>query len=177
MEVFQLTGIKEIVIQNEAKLDDEVTNGLRNICARRAATISYMIDEAKKQGLDDSFARRAIYSYGEDIGKEMVEAMEDTTDMIEFAEHFGGPPHTNIYEMETVVADEEKLYIDFHYCPYVEEWMKQGRDLEELDQLCDLAMEGDRAIGDAFPAFKFTLGKTIAQGNPVCEIRFDKVKK
>jgi len=165
------------IIHNEAKLNDDVTKGLRNICARRAATISYMIDEAKKQGLDDSFARKAIYNYGKDIGKEIEEIMEDTTDIIQFARHFAGAPHTNIYEMETVISDEEKLYIDFHYCPYVEEWTKQGRSLEELEQLCDLAMEGDRAIGDVFPAFKFTLGKTIAQGNPVCEIRFDKVKK
>jgi len=165
------------VIHNVAKLNDDVTKGLRNICARRAATISYMIDEAKKQGLDHSFARKAIYSYGQDIGKEIEEIMEDTTDIIEFARHFAGAPHTNIYEMETVISDEEKLYIDFHYCPYVEEWTKQGRDLEELELLCDLAMEGDRAIGHVFPAFKFTLGKTIAQGNPVCEIRFDKVKK
>lgn len=168
---------KKVVIQNEAKLNDDVTKGLRNICQRRAATISYMLDEAKKEGLDDSFTRRAIYNYGKDIGEEMYEAMDDTTDMEEFAKCFGGAPHTDIYEMETIELDDDKLSIDFHYCPYVEEWMKQGRSLEELDNLCDLAMEGDRAIGDVFPEFEFTLGKTIAQGNPVCEIRFNRVKK
>ena len=54
----------------------------------------------------------------------------------------------------------EKLYIDFHYCPYVAEWIKQGRNPEEMATLCEIAMEGDRAIGETFDAFKFTLGKT-----------------
>ena len=53
--------------KNEAKIVNPVVDGLRDICARRASTISYMIDEAKKRGLDDTFAREAIYKYGEDI--------------------------------------------------------------------------------------------------------------
>ena len=166
---------KTFKIQNEPKINNEFTNGLRDICQRRASTISYMMDEAKKQGIDDSFARKAIYRYGEDLGKEICEAMDDVTDMVEFSKYFGAAPHTDIYEMETIESDENKLYIDFHYCPYVAEWVKQGRTPEELDNLCDIAMEGDRAIGDAFPKFKFTLGITIAQGHHVCEIRFDKV--
>lgn len=163
--------------KNEAKIVNPVVNGLRDICARRASTISYMIDEAKKRGLDDDFAWKAIYHYGEDIGKEMYEEMKDPTDMVEFSKHFGTGHHTDIYEMETVASDENKLYIDFHYCPYVAEWIKQGRTPEEMDRLCKIAMEGDRAIGETFSAFKFTLGRTIAQGHDVCEIRFDKKQK
>ena len=160
--------------KNNAKIDNPVVNGLRDICARRASTISYMIDEAKKRGIDDEFAWNAVYKYGEDIGKDMYAQMEDPTDMVEFSKYFGTGHHTDIYEMETVASDEQKLYIDFHYCPYVAEWIKQGRSPEEMDRLCKIAMEGDRAIGDTFSAFKFTLGKTIAQGHDVCEIRFDK---
>lgn len=159
---------------NDAKINDEQTLGLRDICARRASTISYMMDEAAKRGLDDTFAREAIYHYGEDLGQEMFDGIKDPTDMLEFSENFGKGHHTKIYEMETVASDETKLHIDFHYCPYVAEWIKQGRTPEEMANLCIVAMEGDRAIGDKFPAFKFTLGKTIAQGNNVCQIRFDK---
>jgi len=173
-----MSDVKEVIIQNEAKiLNDDVTNGARNICQRRASTISYMMDEAAERGINDSFARKAIYHYGADIGKEMYESMEDTTDMVEFAKKFAGAPHINIYEMDIVESNQERLSIDFHYCPYVAEWVKQGRTPEELDNLCDIAMEGDRAIGDTFPEFQFTLGKTIAQGNHVCEIRFNRVKK
>lgn len=160
--------------KNEAKINNPVVNGLRDICARRASTISYMIDEAKKRGIDDEFAWNAVYKYGEDIGKDMYAQMEDPTDMVEFSKYFGTGHHTDIYEMETVASDDKKLYIDFHYCPYVAEWIKQGRTPEEMDRLCKIAMEGDRAIGETFSAFKFTLGRTIAQGHDVCEIRFDK---
>ena len=48
---------------------------------------------------------------------------------------------------------------------------------EEMAELCDIAMEGDRAVGASFDAFEFTLGETIAQGCPACQIRFDRVKK
>ena len=160
--------------KNEAKINNPVVNGLRDICARRASTMSYMIDEAKKRGIDDEFAWNAVYKYGEDIGKDMYAQMEDPTDMVEFSKYFGTGHHTDIYEMETVASDDKKLYIDFHYCPYVAEWIKQGRTPEEMDRLCKIAMEGDRAIGETFSAFKFTLGRTIAQGHDVCEIRFDK---
>ena len=135
--------------KNTPKIVNPVVDGLREICARRASTMSYMIDEAKKRGIDD---------------------------MLEFAQHFGTGHHTDIYEMERVACDEDRLYIDFHYCPYVAEWIKQGRTPEEMDRLCKIAMEGDRAIGETFPAFQFTLGKTIAQGYDVCQIRFDRKK-
>lgn len=164
-------------ITNEAKIKDPSTQAMRGLCAKRATTICYMIDEAKKLGLDDAFARKAIWQYGLDIGNEIKKQMKDPSDMVEFAEFFGIGFDKNIYEMQTVAADAEKLHIDFHYCPYVAQWLKMGRPVAELDMLCDIAMEGDRAIGACFEDFKFTLGKTIAQGNCVCEIRFDKVGK
>ncbi len=163
--------------QNTPKIVNPVVDGLREICARRASTMSYMIDEAKKHGLDDQFAWDAVYRYGQELGQEMFREIKDPTDMLEFSKHFGTGHHTDIYEMETVACDENRLYIDFHYCPYVAEWIKQGRTPEEMDRLCKIAMEGDRAIGETFPAFQFTLGKTIAQGYDVCQIRFDKKVK
>ena len=53
-------------------------------------------------------------------------------------------------------------------------WEKLGATPEEIEQLCDIAMEGDRGMAEQFPAFEFSLGKTIAGGHAVCEIRFDK---
>ena len=37
-------------------------------------------------------------------------------------------------------------------------------------------MDGDRGIIDKYDAFEFDLGKTIAKGDDVCEIRIKKVK-
>lgn len=159
-------------IRNDFKISNPALDGQRNICQRRAATISYMLDEAKKRGLDEEFARAAIYQYGKDIGEKMFQAVQNPMDLKEFETFFAAMPHRDIYEMTTEECTDEKLLVHFHYCPYVAEWLEQNRDSEELSNLCDLAMEGDRAIGDCFPAFQFRLGKTIAQGNSVCEIEF-----
>ncbi len=163
-------------IQNEATIQNECVFGLRDISERRAATIALMIEEARELGLDEGFARRAIYRYGAPMGKALHDKMEDPSDMEEFATYFGQDHNHDIYEMETIAADADKLYIDFHYCPYVAQWVKMGIPEDEMAELCDITMEGDRAIGDAFPAFEFTLGKTIAQGHPVCQLRFEKIK-
>jgi len=162
-------------ITNKPTINNECVFGLREISGRRASTIALMIEEAKELGLDESFARRAIYRYGEFFGKAFFEKLNDPTDLEEFTKYFGTDHNRDIYEMETVEATKDRLHIDFHYCPYVEQWAKMGIPQEEIANLCDIAMEGDRAIGDAFPAFKFTLGKTIAQGHPVCELLFEKV--
>ncbi len=165
-----------MTITNNPTIENECVNGLRNISERRAATIALMIEEAKELGLDESFARRAIYRYGIPMGKDFYNMLEDPTDIEELAKYFGKDHNWDIYEMETVASTEDKLYIDFHYCPYVAQWLKMGIPEDEIAELCDITMEGDRAIGDCFPAINFTLGKTIAQGHTVCQLRFDKVK-
>jgi predicted ArsR family transcriptional regulator len=160
-------------IVNEPKLRDEVT--LRVQCAKRAATIALTLEEAGKEGLDESHARRAILRYGQAIGDDIRAAMENPADLVEFSRIFAVGLDRNIYEMETVAADKDRLYIHFHYCPYVAQWLKMGKNPKDIELLCDIAMDGDRGIGSRFEAFRFTLGKTIAQGNPVCEIHFDLV--
>lgn len=161
---------------NKPNINTECVFAAREISERRAATIALMIDEAKKLGVDESFARRAIYRYGERFGKAFHDKLVDPSDLEEFTKYFGKDHNRDIYEMEWVEANDKKLHINFHYCPYVAMWQKMGLPEDEIANLCDIAMEGDRAIGDAFSAFKFTLGKTIAQGFPVCELFFKKIE-
>ena len=152
-------------ITNKPTKTDETTLARRGLCAKRASTICYMIQQAKEHGVQDGavFAREAITKYGEDIGQVVKSKMKNPDDLLEFSQYFG--------------AGADRFYLDFHYCPYVAEWQKMGRDPEEMAELCDIAMEGDRAVGASFDAFEFTLGETIAQGCPACQIRFDRVKK
>ena len=63
-------------------------DGMRDISARRAATISNMIEEAAKQGIDDSFARTAIGRYGADNAKAMREGKKNKDDFEEIANEF-----------------------------------------------------------------------------------------
>ncbi|MDR2758668.1 MAG: L-2-amino-thiazoline-4-carboxylic acid hydrolase [Spirochaetaceae bacterium] len=160
---------------NTPKLTDEVTTALRTQCAKRACTMALILDEANAAGARGvEYTRRAVYKYGQFGGQDIRKKMKNPDDLEEFAEYFGVGLDANIYEMERLVWDEKRLYIDFHYCPYVAEWLKIGREHKEIGELCEIAMEGDRAIEDTFAAFRFTLGKTIAKGDRVCQIRFDK---
>ncbi|WP_257478290.1 L-2-amino-thiazoline-4-carboxylic acid hydrolase [Acidipropionibacterium jensenii] len=159
-------------IHNTPHLNDEHVFGLREISERRAATISNMVDAAKKRGLDDDFAFEAVAAYGTDNGIDMRKSMADPDSFTEFADDFGTDHNREIYEMERVKQTDDELVIDFHYCPYVAAWLKQGRPVEEMPRLCDIAMAGDHALADEFPQVQFELEGTIAQGNSVCRLHF-----
>jgi DNA-binding transcriptional regulator YhcF (GntR family) len=161
---------------NVFQKEDAVSKAGRDISEKRASTIAYMIEEAKKAGISDNFARKAIYAYGKDAALKLKAMMKDPTDMLEYAEYFGTDHNNEILEMERIEVSEDKLYIDFHYCPYVKKWKEMGYSIEEMANLCDITMEGDRAYGDTFEAFEFRLGDTIAKGFDICQIRFDKKK-
>ena len=71
---------------------------------------------------------------------------------------------------------EKALNINFHYCPLLAAWRKLGLPEEDLPELCDIAMDGDRGIISTYAdeGFSFELGKTLAKGDDVCQIRISK---
>ena len=73
--------------------------------------------------------------------------------------------------MDIKRCDDDHLDIDFHYCPLVKAWQKQGCPDGELCKLCDWAMCGDRGIGKSY-GVELDLPKTIARGDGVCQIRY-----
>ena len=56
-----------------------------------------------------------------------------------------------------MVDNDDELEIHFHYCPYVTEWVKQGKNPEQIARLCDVAMAGDHAFAQEFSCLDFTL--------------------
>jgi len=160
---------------SQAEHEELIVLEIRKAIEHRATWMYLLLQEARKRGLDwDDFARPAIRATGCLGGKKRREKMKDPHSMAEFTTVFAGGTSRKVFEMEVLAADEESYYLDFHYCPLVSAWEKLGASPEEIEHLCDIAMDGDRGIADEFPAFEFSLGKTIAQGDPVCEIRFDK---
>lgn len=156
-------------VQNDAHLDD-----VRKAFEHRATWMYFLMQAAKEKGLDWDFARSAIFQCGCIHGKRIADGMKDISDMREFQQNFAADVSRQVFEMEVVAADDEQYALDFHYCPLLAAWQKLGVTDEEAAQLCDIAMDGDRGISSQFPAFEFSLGETIAQGKPVCQIRFHK---
>ena len=159
---------------NKPTLRNYGVDGMREISQRRAVTIANMIDSAKQHGIDDSFAREGIAKYGRDNAEAMRKEMKNPDDFKEFADSFGTDHNRDIYEMEVVEKTDSRLAIHFHYCPYVEEWKKQGRSEEEISKLCEITMAGDHEFAKAFPCLDFKLDGTIADGKNVCRLLFTK---
>jgi hypothetical protein len=159
----------------QAEHEEILVTEIRKAIEHRATWMYLLLKEAGERGLEwDDFARPAIFKTGCIGGQSRREKMGDPNSLIDFAGVFPGETSQKVFEMEFLVQDEERYQIDFHYCPLVSAWKKLGASPEEIDQLCDIAMEGDRGTADQFSAFEFSLGKTIAGGHPVCQIRFDK---
>jgi hypothetical protein len=76
-----------------------------------------------------------------------------------------------IFEMKILESTDDKLSVDFHYCPLVAAWQKLGCTDEEIARLCDIAMEGDRGIAERFGG-RLELGDTIANGHSTCQVKF-----
>jgi len=159
------------MIKNTAADKGKHIADLRGAFEHRATWFYLLIEEAKKRGLDESFARDAIRACGCFHGENKF---TKTDDLEAFAKEFAHQNVIDIFEMDILKSTADELEIDFHYCPLVSAWQKLTNDEEKIDLLCDIAMDGDRGIADVFPEFEFSLGDTIAKGGKACEIRFKK---
>ena len=156
------------MIKNEPTKTNDRTELQRNDFEHRATWFALLIEEAKKQGLSESFAHNAILHCGVFHGQNKFPRTDDLT---EFARSFANEDVINTFEMEILESSDKNLSIDFHYCPLVKAWQKLGIPEDEMGSLCGIAMDGDRGIISTYPNFTFELGKTIAKGDDVCEIR------
>ena len=159
------------MIKNNANPTSERGELLRGAIEHRATWMGLLIDEAKKKGLGTEFAYNAIRRCGRFHGEGKY---PETEDLQEFAAAFANQDVIDVFQMEILKNDGQELSIDFHYCPLVAAWLKVGLPLEDMPELCNIAMDGDRGIIDAYDKFSFDLGKTIANGDDMCEIRIKK---
>lgn len=155
--------------------DDEMVNEMRKAFEHRATWMGLILEEAKKKGVDyEAIGRAAVSKTGCFHGKGIFDRRDDES-MESFKNTFLTELGQKMFEMDIVECDDDKLEVEFHYCPLVSGWMKQNFDDETIELLCDIAMDGDRSIAEE-NNYEFKLGKTIAQGNDVCEVNFYKKK-
>ena len=162
-------------IKNVATLTDDVQANInRSAIEFRASWMALIYDELKKDGIDPEPAiRRAIWKCGKIHGENYKAACANPDDCRDFANVFLNELGRKTFEKEIIEMKESEVLVDFHYCPLVKAWQKQGCTDEEIERLCDMAMCGDRGIASAYGA-RLELPKTIAHGDSHCEIRFKK---
>jgi len=166
-------------IKNTAKKNGFITRNLRNFFEHRALWMYFICDEARKMGIKpESFTPAAIRRCGIYHGMRAITgkdaAVKEVTGQGASCRLLRKKLFPSIgkiiFEMKFIRLDDDAFDVDFHYCPLVNAWQKQGCSDEEIDKLCDWAMEGDRGIAQVFGC-ELELKKTIAKGDGVCQIR------
>ena len=163
-------------VKNEAKSKNPLIVAVREQLEHRAYWLYLLCDEAGKRGLDWSdFGSAAIKRCGLTHGENLVKKGK-TDSLVGLRKTLFTKPAQMVFEMKILESTDDKLSIDFHYCPLVKAWQKQGCSDEEIKVLCDHAMCGDRGIAESFGC-ELDLPATIANGDEVCQIRFVRRKK
>lgn len=162
-------------IRNESSINnDDMVSKLRSAIEHRATWMGLMCVEAEKAGADwESIARKAVKQTGCFHGDRIIENMNGTEGLVLFTEAFLPELTKKLFEMDIKELNDDKLYVEFNYCPLVSAWQKLGIGDDRIETLCDIAMDGDRGIAEEV-GFDFELGNTIAKGNKVCEVCFKK---
>ncbi len=160
-------------VKNEAKIKNPIIAAVREQLEHRAFWLYLLCDEAGKRGLSwEDFGSAAVRRCGLSQGAGLVK--KGGTDSLKgLKKTLFTKPAQWVFEMDIVESTDDKLSIDFHYCPLVKSWQKAGCTDEEIALLCDIAMCGDHAIGEQYGA-KLDLPKCIAKGDDICALRYHK---
>lgn len=162
------------IIKNNAKIKNPIVVKVREQLEHRAMWLALLAEEAEEKGIDvKEFGRSAIFKCGQLQGKNLSAGSKSFKTL---KKNLFGKPAQWMFEMDIKECTDDKLSINFHYCPLVKAWQKMGLSDEKISVLCDTAMCGDRGISSQFGG-KLNLEKVIAKGDEFCEIRFVKEGK
>jgi hypothetical protein len=162
------------IIKNHPARKNKLIRAVRATLEHRAAWLFLLLDEAEKAGIKtEKFSRAAIMRCGCYQGNKLS-SEAGTKSLRGLKKKLFNLPARMVFEMKVLSSDDDRLDIDFHYCPLVAAWQEQGCTDEQIAKLCDIAMEGDRGIAKSFGC-RLDLGETIAKGGSRCEIRFRRI--
>ncbi|MGP1376157.1 MAG: L-2-amino-thiazoline-4-carboxylic acid hydrolase [Bulleidia sp.] len=160
-------------IFNEPTITDHaLCNVRRSAFELRARWASAIYLEAKSRGIDlEEIMRKAIYKIGLENGEEQKKQFTEKIKAHAYGEYFlkRGVPET--FEKTVAYENEDEYVVDFHYCPLVKAWQKQGLDDSTIALMCEIAMEGDYGTAEALE-LDFELQDTIARGGKTCRLRY-----
>jgi len=168
------------MINNKTSINGEpVVDIQRGAIGHRATWTGLTYTKAREAGKADEaekFIREAIQETGKIHGEQIKAKCSNPGNVASFTDAFLNPNVIKCFEMDFKNKTEDRLDIEFHYCPLVKAWQDLGFDDATCDKLCDMAMDGDRGIAKAM-GLEFHLGDTIAKGCKVCQVSFYKKGK
>lgn len=160
-------------ITNVPKRNNFVLKAVRETLEHRATWLYLLLKEGEKKGVKwEDLGYPAVKACGNIHGKKLID-LSGTSSLKGLKKKLFTIPAQMVFDMKILESTDNKLSIDFGYCPLVAAWQKLECTDEEIEKLCDIAMEGDRGIAESFGG-KMELGGTIAKGDKKCQIRFIK---
>ncbi len=158
-------------IKNIPQRKNKLIKAIRGLLEHRATWLYLLLDEAGKRGIDtEEFAKAAVMRCGCFQGDQLT-AQAGTKSLRGLKKILFTMPARMVFEMKILACTDDRLDIDFHYCPLVAAWQAQGATDEQIAELCDITMQGDSGIARSFGC-ELELGDTIAKGFDKCQIRF-----
>lgn len=115
-------------------------------------------DEAER------LAREAIHEYGLLKGKADHQVMTPKKWVSQYIENGG----SDLFEGRIIVGEGQYEQI-MTYCPLMAAWKELGCSNEEMDLLCDIAMEVDRGRAD-FHKIPHEIDERLAKGDAFCRL-------
>ncbi len=161
------------IVKNDPKIKNPLLQAIRAQLEHRAFWLYLLCDEAGNRGLDwRDFGSAAVRRCGLAQGDELVKKGK-TDSLVGLRKTLFTKPAQLVFEMKILESTDDKLSIDFNYCPLVKAWQNAGCTDEEIATLCDIAMCGDHGIGECYGAV-LDLPKCIAKGDDICSLRYHK---
>ncbi|MEG1707071.1 MAG: L-2-amino-thiazoline-4-carboxylic acid hydrolase, partial [Clostridia bacterium] len=125
-------------IKNDATIKNPIVVQVREQLEHRAMWLALLADEAEKKGLDyTEFGRDGVFKCGCIQGRKLAGG---ETSFKFLKKNLFSKPAQWMFEMKIQEVSDDKLSIDFHYCPLVKAWQKMGYSDEKIAKLCDTAM-------------------------------------
>jgi hypothetical protein len=119
----------------------------------------------------EKLARQAIFEYGTLRGKNDSGKMTPET----WIDSHVSKGSAAVFESRVIRATDQ-CEQQMTFCPLVEAWQELGCSKEEIDLLCDIAMEGDRGRA-TYHNIPLVITHRIAAGDPYCCLVLKKTKE
>lgn len=138
-------------------------------CSRSRAVLMYQfLTKAEEYGLDmEAFGREVFNECGCIRART---SFPETDSVKEFAAVYQTEDWVKTFDTVVRECTDDKLVVNSYYCPLLEAWRELTDDKERIALICDMAMDGDRALAARYPSFCFDVPKSLAKGDPYCEV-------
>lgn len=153
----------------------------RTAIAHRARWMALLFEELEKDGMPpaqiEQVMRRAVRRCGRMDGESYRLTAANPSSVREIiTTRFANEMGQASFCQENITATEAAGTVHCRFCPLVDAWQKMGLAPERVRLLCDIAMDGDRAILDLL-GFAMDMPCTLANGDPACIMHYSRAVK